>query len=54
VERASAVGNTNPGIEDESVAAVERSDWLDDDGSRRVRNEIFGEIPYLPCQLSVF
>jgi hypothetical protein len=35
-------------------AAVESGSWLDDDGSRRVRHEIFDEIPYLACQLSVF
>jgi hypothetical protein len=49
LEGPSAVSNANPGTEDESVAAVESGSWLDDDGSRRVRHEIFGEIPYLAC-----
>jgi hypothetical protein len=55
LERASAVSGANPGAEDEGVAAVESDSWLDDDDrSRRVRHEIFGEIAYLACQLSVF
>jgi hypothetical protein len=33
---------------------VEGDDWLDGDRSRRVRHEIFGEIPYPARQLSVF
>jgi hypothetical protein len=33
---------------------VEGESCLDDDGSRRVCHEIFGEIPYLARQLSVF
>jgi hypothetical protein len=54
LERASVVGNANPGTEDESIVAVESGGWPDDDRSRRVRHEIFGEIPYLARQLSVF
>jgi hypothetical protein len=54
LERASVVSDANPGTEEEGVVAVERGGWLDDDGSCRVRHEIFGEIPYLACQLSVF
>jgi hypothetical protein len=49
LEGSSAVSDANPGAEDEGVAAVESGGWLDDDGSRRVRHEIFGEIPYLAC-----
>jgi hypothetical protein len=49
-----AVSDTHPRTEDEGVAAVESGGWLDDYGSRRVCNEIFGEISYLACQLSVF
>jgi hypothetical protein len=49
-----AVSDTHPRTEHEGVAAVESGGWLDDDGSRRVRNEIFGEISYLACQMSVF
>jgi hypothetical protein len=41
-------------LKDEGVAAVEGSRWLDDDGSRRVRHEFFGEIPYMARQLSMF
>jgi hypothetical protein len=33
---------------------VEGDGWLDEDWSRRVFHKIFGEIPYLACQLSVF
>jgi hypothetical protein len=54
LEGPSAVSSANPGVEDEGVAAVEGDGWLDVDGSRRVRNVISGEIPYLARQLSVF
>jgi hypothetical protein len=54
LERSGAVSSADPGTEDEGVAAVEGDDWLDVDGSRQVRHEIFGEIPYLARQLSVF
>jgi hypothetical protein len=54
LERANAVSGANRGAEDEGVAAVESDGWLDDDRSRRVRHEIFDEIPYLARQLSVF
>jgi hypothetical protein len=49
-----AVSSADPGAEDEGVTAVEGDGWLDEDGSRRVRHMIFGEIPYLARQLSVF
>jgi hypothetical protein len=54
LEGPSTVSDANLGTEDESVAAVESGGWLDDDGSRRVRHEIFDDISYLACQLSVF
>jgi hypothetical protein len=54
LEGSSAVSSADPGAEDEGVAAVESDCWLDEDGSRRVRHMIFGEIPYLARQLSVF
>jgi hypothetical protein len=54
LEGASTVGCADLGPEDEGVAAVEGDSWLDEDGSRRVCHEIFHEIPYLACQLSVF
>jgi hypothetical protein len=54
LEGSSAVGSADPGAEDEGVAAVEGDGWLDVDRSRRVRHVIFGEIPYLARQLSVF
>jgi hypothetical protein len=54
LERASTVSNANLGAEDKGVATVEGSDWLDDNGNRRVRHEIFDEIPYLACKVSVF
>jgi hypothetical protein len=54
LEGSSTVGCADPEAEDEGVAAVEGDGWLDEDGSRRVRHVIFGEIPYLACQLSVF
>jgi hypothetical protein len=34
LEGANAVSDADPGAEDESVAAVESSGWLDDDRSR--------------------
>jgi hypothetical protein len=46
LEGSSAVSSADPD-EDEGVAAVEGDGWLDEDGSRRVRHMIFGEIPYL-------
>jgi hypothetical protein len=54
LEGSSAVSSADPGAEDEGAAAVESDGWLDEDGSRRVRHMIFGEIPYLARQLSVF
>jgi hypothetical protein len=54
LEGSSAVSGADPGAEDEGVAALEGDGWLDEDGSRRVRHVIFGEIPYLARQLSVF
>jgi hypothetical protein len=53
-EGSGAVSSADLGAEDEGVAAVEGDGWLDEDGSHRVRHEIFGEIPYLARQLSVF
>jgi hypothetical protein len=47
LERSNAVSRADPGTGDEGVTAVEGDGWLDVDGSRRVRHEIFGEIPYL-------
>jgi hypothetical protein len=54
LEGSSAVSGADPGAEDEGVATLEGDGWLDEDGSRRVRHVIFGESPYLACQLSVF
>jgi hypothetical protein len=54
LEGSGAVSSAHPKPEDEGVAAVESSDWLDEDRSRRVRHEIFAENPYLARQLSVF
>jgi hypothetical protein len=54
LEGSSAVSGADPGAEDEGVAALEGDGWLDEDGSRRVRHVIFGKIPYLARQLSVF
>jgi hypothetical protein len=54
LEGSSAVSGADPGAEDEGVAALEGDGWLDEDGSSRVRHVIFGEIPYLARQLSVF
>jgi hypothetical protein len=54
LEGSGAVSSADLGAEDEGVTAVEGDSWLDEDGSRRVRHMIFGEIPYLARQLSVF
>jgi hypothetical protein len=54
LEGSSTISSTDPGAEDEGVAAVEGDGWIDEDGSRRVRHVIFGEIPYMARQLSVF
>jgi hypothetical protein len=54
LEGSGAVSSADPGAEDEGVPAVEGDSWLDEDGSRRVRHMIFGEIPYPARQLSVF
>jgi hypothetical protein len=54
LEGSGAVSSADPGAEDKGVAAVEGDSWLDEDRSRRVRHIIFGEIPYLARQLSVF
>jgi hypothetical protein len=54
LEGSSAVNSADPGAEDEGVTALEGDGWLDEDGSRRVRHVIFGEIPCLARQLSVF
>jgi hypothetical protein len=54
LEGSSAVSGADPRDEDKGVAAFEGDGWLDEDGSRRVRHVIFGEIPYLARQLSVF
>jgi hypothetical protein len=54
LEGTRAVCGADPGAEHEGVSAVECDDWLEVDGSRRVRHVISGEIPYLARQLSVF
>jgi hypothetical protein len=54
LEISGAVSSADPGTEDEGVAAVEGDGWLDVDGSRRVRQVISFEIPYLARQLLVF
>jgi hypothetical protein len=54
LEGSDAVSSADLGAEDKGVAAVESNGWLDEDGSCRVRHMIFGEIPYLARQLSVF
>jgi hypothetical protein len=54
LERARAVCNADPGAEHEGVTTVEGDGRLEEDGSRRVRHVISGEIPYLARQLSVF
>jgi hypothetical protein len=52
LEGTSAVIGVDPG--DEGVAAVEGGGWLNGDGRRQVRHEIFGDISYLARQLLVF
>jgi hypothetical protein len=54
LEGSGAVSSADLGVEDKGVVAFESDGWLDEDGSRRVRHMIFGEIPYLARQLSVF
>jgi hypothetical protein len=54
LEGSGAISSADLGPEDEGVAAVEGDSWLDEDRNRRVRHEIFGEIPYLARQLLVF
>jgi hypothetical protein len=54
LEGARAISSVDPGTEHEGVATVEGDDWLEVDGSRRVRHVISGESPYLTRQLSVF
>jgi hypothetical protein len=54
LEGSRAVRSVDPGAEHEGVAAVEGDGWLEVDRSRRVRNVISGESPYLARQLSVF
>jgi hypothetical protein len=54
LEGSSAISGADPGAEDEGVAALEGDGRLHEDGSRRVRHVIFGEIPYLARQLSMF
>jgi hypothetical protein len=49
-----AVSSADLGAEDEGVVVVEGDSWLDKDCSHRVRHMIFGEIPYLARQLSVY
>jgi hypothetical protein len=54
LERAHAVCSADPGAEHEGVAAVEGDGRIEVDGSRRVRQVISSESPYLARQLSVF
>jgi hypothetical protein len=54
LEGSGAVSSADLGVEDKGVVAFESDGWLGEDGSRRVRHMIFGEIPYLARQLSVF
>jgi hypothetical protein len=54
LEGSSAISGADPGAEDEGVATLEGDGWFDEDGSRRVCHVVFGEIPYLARQLSVF
>jgi hypothetical protein len=54
LEISGAVSSAHPGTEDEGIATVEGDGWLDVDGSRRVRQVISLEIPYLARQLLVF
>jgi hypothetical protein len=53
LERSGTVSSAALGTKDEGVAVVEGDGWLDVDGSRQVRHEIFGESPYLVRQLSM-
>ena len=53
-EGSRAVGDADPGAEDEGVALFESDDRLDDDWSHRVRRWILGKLPYPARQLSVF
>jgi hypothetical protein len=54
LEGSGTVSSADLGAEDEGVATVEGDGWLDENCSRRVSRMIFGEIPYLARQLSVF
>jgi hypothetical protein len=54
LEGSGAVSSADPGAEDKGVTAFEGDGWLDEDASCRVCYMIFGESPYLACQLSVF
>jgi hypothetical protein len=54
LEGSDAVSSANPGAEDKGVTAFEGDDWPDEDESRRVLQMIFGKIPYLAHQPSVF
>jgi hypothetical protein len=54
LEGSSTVSGAEPGAEYEGVAVLEGDGWLYEDGSRRDHHVIFGEIPYLARQLSVF
>ena len=54
LERSGAVGDADPGVENEGVALLESDGGLDGDLSHRVRQRIFDEIPYLVRKLSVF
>jgi hypothetical protein len=47
LEGSRAVSGADPSAENEGVAAVEGDGWLEVDRSRRVRNVISGESPYL-------
>jgi pyruvate/2-oxoacid:ferredoxin oxidoreductase beta subunit len=53
LEGTGTFSSADQGAKDKGVAAVEGDGWLDEEGSRRVRHMIFGEIPYLAHQLSV-
>jgi hypothetical protein len=54
LEGSRAVSSADPSTENEVVAVVEGDGWLEVDRSRRVRQVISGENPYLARQLSVF
>jgi hypothetical protein len=49
LERSSAINGADPRAEDKGVAVAEGSRCLDEDGSPRVRHEIFDKSPYLAC-----